>query len=132
MRDRVEEEYRVNWKEELERRKNPGSGMYKFFSNMYDERAEIDHDFIVVYRFLTEKLNKIEKWEVELEKSQKANEDEMFTQADTVELSITTCDTLDTLSDSFYSKSSTKSEKDQLNLTAHSRIALLRMFMLKK
>jgi hypothetical protein len=101
MRDRVEEEYRVNWKEEQERRQNPGSSMYKFFSSMWDERAEIDHDFIEAYRFLTERLNKIEKWEVELEKTQKKNESEIFTQADTVELSITTCDTLNTLSDSF-------------------------------
>ena len=106
--------------------------MYKFFSSMWDERAEIDQDFIEAYRFLTEKLNKIEKWEVELEKAQKQNESEIFTQADTVELSLTTCDTLNTLSDSFQSKSSAQSETDKLNLTAHSRIALLRMFMLKK
>jgi len=99
---------------------------------MWDERAEIDHEFIETYRFLTEKLNKIEKWEVELEKTQKQNESEIFTQADTVELSITTCDTLNTLSDSFQSKSSAPSESDRSNLTAHSRIALLRMFMLKK
>ena len=69
MAARVEEEYRVNWKEELERRENPSSGMYKFFTSMWDERAEIDAEFIAAYRFLTEKLNKLEKWEKDLEKS---------------------------------------------------------------
>ena len=68
MVNRVEEEYRVNWKEELERRANPGGSMYKFFSSMWDERAEIDTEFLEAYKYITEKLNKIEKWESTLDK----------------------------------------------------------------
>ena len=85
----VEEEYRVNWKEELERRANPGGSMYKFFSSMWDERAEIDAEFLIVFELLTKKLDKLEKWEVSLEKSQATDEEEIFTQTETVELSIT-------------------------------------------
>ena len=70
MVNRVEEEYRVNWKEELERRANPGGSMYKFFSSMWDERAEIDAEFIEAYKYITEKLNKTEKWENVLDKKQ--------------------------------------------------------------
>ena len=68
MATRVEEEYRVNWKEELERRANPGGSMYKFFSSMWDERAEIDAEFLEAYKFITERLDKLEKWEVDLGK----------------------------------------------------------------
>ena len=70
---KVEEEYRANWKEELERRANPGGSMYKFFSNMWEERADIDFEFIAAYKFITEKLNKIEKWEEALEIKQIAD-----------------------------------------------------------
>ena len=68
MATRVEEEYRVNWKEELERRANPGGSMYKFFSSMWDERAEIDAEFLEAYKFISERLDKLEKWEVDLGK----------------------------------------------------------------
>ena len=42
--------------------------MYKFFSSMWDERAEIDAEFIAAYKYISEKLNKLEKWEIALEK----------------------------------------------------------------
>ena len=47
--------------------------MYKFFSNMWEERADIDFEFIAAYKFITEKLNKIEKWEEALEIKQIAD-----------------------------------------------------------
>ena len=60
---RVEEEYRENWKEELERRDNPGGSMYKFFTSMWDERAEIDYEYLLVHELISEKLDKFEQWE---------------------------------------------------------------------
>ena len=128
----VEEEYRVNWKEELERRANPGGSMYKFFSSMWDERDEIDAEFLIVFELLTKKLDKLEKWEVSLEKSQATDEEEIFTQTETVELSITGAENMKNSSDGSQSKGSNRSATSEANLTAHSRIALLRMFMLKK
>ena len=40
---------------------------------MWEERAEIDYEFIAAYKFITEKLNKIEKWEEALENKQIAD-----------------------------------------------------------
>ena len=94
--ERVEEEYRVNWKEEQERRANPGGSMFKFFSSMWDERAELDAEFVAAYKFITEKLNKLEKWEKDLENRQLAESAEIFTQSETIELSITGSEVMNT------------------------------------
>jgi len=34
---------------------------------MWDERAEIDVEFIRAFQYITEKLNKLEQWEQALE-----------------------------------------------------------------
>ena len=46
---------------------------------MWDERAEIDQEYLLVNKFISEKLDKLEKWESELEESQLKNEAEIFT-----------------------------------------------------
>ena len=43
--------------------------MYKFFSSMWDERAEIDTEYLLVHEYISEKLNKREIWEDNLEQS---------------------------------------------------------------
>ena len=58
--------------------------MYKFFSSMWDERAEIDQEYLLVHKFISEKLDKLEKWESTLEKSQLKHEAEIFTQHETI------------------------------------------------
>ena len=58
--------------------------MYKFFSSMWDERAEIDTEYLLVHEYISEKLNKREIWEDTLEQSQAKHEAEIFTQDSTV------------------------------------------------
>ena len=41
--------------------------MYKFFSSMWDERAEIDTEYLLAHQMISDKLNKLEKWEETLE-----------------------------------------------------------------
>ena len=62
--------------------------MYKFFSSMWDERAEIDTEYLLVHQLISDKLDKIEKWEETLEQRHALNEAEIFTQDSTVQLSI--------------------------------------------
>ena len=58
--------------------------MYKFFSSMWDERAEIDTEYLLAHQMISDKLNKLEKWEDTLEQCHASNEAEIFTQNSTV------------------------------------------------
>ena len=53
--------------------------MYKFFTSMWDERAEIDYEYLLVHELISEKLDKFEQWETTLEQCQAKHEAEIFT-----------------------------------------------------
>ena len=108
--------------------------MYKFFSSMWDERAEIDTEYLLVHEYISEKLDKREVWEEALEQSQAKHEAEIFTQDSTVQLSINYESPLDGTIEDNYTESTARTTDLSTSscLTKHSKIALLKMFMLKK
>ena len=65
LEDSVCEEYKANFKEEEERRKNVNNSSFFSISRMFDfsaeQKAEVDEDYIKAYQFVSETIDSLSK-----------------------------------------------------------------------